>query len=137
MWSIPGGKIEMGERTLDAAERELWEETGLGTGNEEAALGSDAYDLKWHSTGPFACSDSIHQSTGSDFDLHYVISQCFARVSSSIAPTIQASDDAMDARWWSLGEVEDAEEDGTVTKGVLAVLERSEMLYSKGLLNCD
>lgn len=27
-WSIPGGKIELGESVADAAKREIWEETG-------------------------------------------------------------------------------------------------------------
>jgi len=122
MWSIPGGSIEVGESTLDGAKRELQEETGLTTKQS-------AYDLRWHEFGPFACSDSIHEN------YHYVISQCFAEVISSSIPNIQASDDADDARWWSLREVKEAEDIGLVSNGVLRILERSETLYTKGLLD--
>ena len=122
MWSIPGGSIEVGESTLDGAKRELQEETGLTTKQS-------TYDLRWHKFGPFACSDSIHDK------FHYVISQCFAEVISSTIPNIQALDDADDARWWSAQEVKEAEDAGLVSKGVLRILERSETLYTNGLLD--
>ena len=122
MWSIPGGSIEPREATLDGAKRELQEETGLTTKQS-------AYDLRWHEFGPFACSDSIHDN------FHYVISQCFAEVISSSIPNIQASDDADDARWWNLQEVKEAEDTGLVSRGVLRILERSEILYTNGLLD--
>jgi ADP-ribose pyrophosphatase YjhB (NUDIX family) len=115
------------ERTMDAAKRELREETGL---NSELVGDNKNHHwaLKWHEDGPFACSDSI--SAG----FHYVISQCFAEVAASSQPQIEASDDAMDAKWWSADEVEVAESKGFVTQGVLKVLKRSEALYEKGLL---
>jgi ADP-ribose pyrophosphatase YjhB (NUDIX family) len=37
-WVLPGGRCEMGERTADTVQREMWEETGL-----EATVG----DLLW------------------------------------------------------------------------------------------
>lgn len=123
VWSFPGGKIESLEGTLEAAKRELREETGLCSNNKNKQC-----TLKWHDDGPFACSDSI----GGGY--HYVISQCFAEVIASSMPHIEASDDAMDAKWWSVEEVEVAESKGIVTRGVLRVVKRSETLYQKGLL---
>jgi len=123
MWSFPGGKIESNEFTMDAARRELREETGLGD-----SAHSQQWTLKWHDDGPFTCSDAIADG------FHYVISQCFAEVIASSQPNIEASDDAMDAKWWSAKEVEIAESTGTVSPGVLKVLKRSELLYEKGLL---
>lgn len=136
MWSLPGGKIELGENTLDAAKRELVEETGLSASGITNSQ-SDRLILRWHSNGPFACSDSIHHSESKGVSFHYVISQCFAELQSNTPPNIIASDDAMDARWWSVDEMKDAEDEGTVTRGVVSVLERSEKLYVSGLLECD
>jgi len=139
MWSFPGGKIESGEGTLEAAMRELQEETGLVTklSDNSGKRASNSYDLKWHKNGPFACSDSIHHTNESSISFHYVISQCFSEVVSSSVPIITAADDAMAARWWTADEVEKAEDGGSVSRGVLKVLERSELLYAKGLLECN
>ena len=138
MWSIPGGKIESGEGTLDAAKRELQEETGLTTTMQQ----TNEWTLKWHEDGPFTCSDSIHQPTTEGMKgFHYVISQCFAEViaiaPSSSPPHIEARDDAMDAKWWSAEDIQHGEDQGSVSDGVLKVIERSELLYEKGLLHCD
>jgi len=35
MWSIPGGKVEKGESTLDGVRREFFEETAINISNEE------------------------------------------------------------------------------------------------------
>jgi 8-oxo-dGTP pyrophosphatase MutT (NUDIX family) len=146
MWSFPGGKIEAGEGTLDAAKRELFEETNLSVTQPCYPIADDAtttvdtntYDMKWHNFGAFACSDSIHYPRQEgEFGFHYVISQFFAEVVSSSMPVITASDDAADARWWNAEEIQLAEKDGKVTKGVWRVLERSEILYSNGLLECN
>lgn len=133
MWSIPGGSIEPGETTLDAAKRELLEETGLVAQNAQ----NDAYELQWHNLGAFACSDSIHQPTESGAGFHYVIAQCFAELRASATPKIEASDDAADAKWWSAEEVLHGEKSGAVSVGVLKVLERSEKLWRSGFLECS
>ena len=123
MWSFPGGKIETNEVTMAAAKRELMEETGL-----VENISNQQWTLKWFEDGPFTCSDAIADG------YHYVISQCFAEVIASSQPNIKASDDAMDAKWFSVKEVEVAESAGNVSPGVLRVLRRSELLYDKGLL---
>ena len=125
MWSIPGGSIEAGESTLAAGKRELQEETGL---RDDASM---PYQLKWHRFGSFASSDSIHLDSG----FHYVISQCFAEVDGE--PNIKAGDDAIDAEWFSASGVREAEDNGTVSRGVCRILERSELLYTKGLLDTE
>ena len=121
MWSFPGGKIETNEGTMAAAKRELREETGLGSIN-------NPHTLKWYNDGAFACSDAIADG------FHYVISQCFVEVIAKSEPQIEASDDAMDAKWWTTDQVEVAEANGIVSPGVLKVLKRSEQLYENGLL---
>ena len=49
LWSMPGGKIKLGEGTLDAAIHKLWEETGL---LASKSLSSIKYNLKWYKDGP-------------------------------------------------------------------------------------
>ena len=129
------GSASTCESTLDAAKRELREETGLEAKGDDPRGSATARDVAWHGGGPFACSDSIHDPQ-SAAGFHYVISQCFAEASSAAMPDVVASDDAAGARWWSAEEVRAAEDEGAVTRGVGKVLERAEVLRAKGLLDC-
>jgi len=182
LWSFPGGKIHIGESILEAAKRELREETGIGEESSSSSLYDD-YKLRWYANGPFACTDSIHprivknnnnkhkisnDNNSNSIAYHYVISQCFAELTPTssaaagtniLPPIITASDDAMNAKWWSIEEIQLASstttattssagvvnndndkddvmvnENRIVTEGILQIIVRSEMLFSSGLL---
>ncbi|MGE3249725.1 MAG: NUDIX hydrolase [Hyphomonadaceae bacterium] len=96
-WSLPGGRIEWGERARDAALRELKEETGV----EAEIFGLiDVVD------GLFAS-----RATGEKWG-HYVLVDFAARWISGEA---QAGDDAAEARFVRIAEI-----------GALAMWEETE-----------
>lgn len=125
-WSLPGGKIELGEATMDAAQRELAEETNL---LPEAC--------QWY-PHPFMTTDAIFpNSDGSSYSFHYLIAQCFAQFGEhEELPALEASDDALDAKWWTIQQIQtQLVPDKAVSDMVVGVISRAEELCAKGNLN--
>lgn len=146
LWSLPGGKIELGEKSLAAAKRELQEETGL---SAEEKL---EWNFRWCEEGPISTTDSIHISHNSsntsqsapNVNYHYVISHWFVEIKALEGPIVNdteqdvpqliASDDASDAMWFDLVDIRLGIERGEITPGVEKVLVRSKIMAEKGLL---
>ncbi|CAN5734311.1 NUDIX hydrolase [soil metagenome] len=83
LWAVPGGKVERGERLIDAARREAREETGL-----EVAIG----EVVWvgESIGP-----------GHPPQWHYTLVDFRATV---IGGHLAPDDDAAEAGWFTVEE---------------------------------
>lgn len=79
-WGFPGGHVELGETALDAAIRELWEETSV-------QATAQAY---------LTNVDVIRHDSDGSVASHYLLA---AVICDYVAGTPTAGDDARDARW--------------------------------------
>lgn len=105
LWSFPGGHVEPGERAMEAARREVHEETGV-----EAAIG-----------GVLDIHDIIVRGEADALAAHYVISVYWGhwRAGEPMALT-----DARAARFWPL----DAIADVPMTEGTAGYIARAARL---------
>jgi ADP-ribose pyrophosphatase YjhB (NUDIX family) len=86
-WSLPGGAQQLGETVADAARRELLEEAGI------------AVDLG----GIIATIDLIERTADGRVRYHYTLIDFVAEAPE---PDVRPGDDAADARWFALDELD-------------------------------
>jgi len=86
MWAVPGGSVELGETLQQAAEREVYEETGIVIQAGE----------------PVFTFNSIVRDDSGQIQFHYVIVDLIADY---VSGEPKAGDDALDARWVSAQEM--------------------------------
>ena len=108
-WSLPGGRLEVGESLADGAAREAFEELAIRVDVQPAAA---------NGVTAFTSSDAIHLSEG----FHYVVSHVLGFVDCVIEgelPVLHAGDDAAAAMWVRVDDDDGAAVDSDYPKSAL------------------
>ena len=95
-WITPGGGIDEGETAIEAAVRELWEETGISVSQE--ALGEKLGEI----SGRWSWGDGINHHTYVD---HFFKLQVDRFELDDSGWTEDEHRDVLEYRWWSLAEL--------------------------------
>jgi 8-oxo-dGTP diphosphatase len=103
LWSVPGGRVELGESLAAAVERELREETGLAVRCGALVEVVERITIEGEATW------------------HYVILDFLAVVTGG--GEAANGDDAADVRWFAIDELE--REEATLTEGLLPVIDKA------------
>lgn len=87
-WAIPGGMVDPGESAPEALVRELREETGIDLAHQQPAILARTYVQDWRATD------------------HAWVCSTVALFHLPEAPVARAGDDAADAAWWPLPDLD-------------------------------
>lgn len=90
LWGFPGGKIDFGENIMQAAQRELLEETGICGQAQQAFTAVDVFDRK---------------STG-ELRQHFLLVAVLCRY---LSGEPAGGDDALEAQWFPLDTLNSSE----------------------------
>ena len=110
LWSVPGGLVELGETTVEAACREVAEETGL----------------KVRIAGVVGLLDRVTRDAEGRVRYHWVLVDYLAVPEST--ETLRAGSDAAEVRWGTIDEVERL----PITEGLSDMIRRAVALSGAG-----
>jgi ADP-ribose pyrophosphatase YjhB (NUDIX family) len=111
LWSVPGGLVELGVTSVDAARREVEEETGL--------------DVRI--AGLVGVLDRVTRDADGRVRYHWVLVDYLAYPQSN--DTITAGSDAAEVRWVTIDEVERL----PITEGLAEMIKRAATLAGGGV----
>jgi 8-oxo-dGTP diphosphatase len=110
LWSVPGGLVDLGETTVDAARREVEEECGL----------------KVRVAGLVGTLDRVTRDADGRVRYHWVLIDYLAFPESN--DTITAGSDAAEVRWVLIDEVDRL----PITDGLVDMIRRAAALSAAG-----